>query len=164
MDEKRSRAEVLVPRGKAWWTLLALSADFPQTIPELRFVREASGVARALYVDAALISSLPKQLQADTQVTVILWDGYQSYLEYKDVISELKTHVRSLRIRAVGDPSEWDKYSCDSESCGLFFPQCEQLYSREMLRRGPLFSFSDPFLKAQTHHRTLPSYRAAHSP
>jgi hypothetical protein len=156
MQEHYLKAEILVQRVKLWWTILALSAGWSDQFDELKFVRKASGRVRFLFADAALISSLPQDLHANTHVTVILWDGYQSYLEYKDAIDELGKRVRELEIRAVGDPSEWDNNCCDSGRLGLLFPQRAECYSREMLHpdRFNRFSFDNALARLEVIHRS----------
>jgi hypothetical protein len=157
MYEPRLSTEVLVPRDKAWWTFLALSAEFSNQSSDVVFVRQASESAHALYVDAALISSLPRNLRADARVIVILWDGYQSFLEYGKSIDEVERRVEKLEIRTVGDPSEWvQRCRGDSGRFKLLFPQGKQLYNVEMLRqRMGIFSFPDHIAKMEIVHRSM---------
>ncbi len=146
------KAEVLVPDQFIWWTLLALSADLLDDVREMSFVSDVSSSSDVVIADAHLLDRVVDS--AKDKVIIVLWDGYQSYVECKALIDKIYQTARDVELRVVGDP--WHLTDNHALHCRPMFAQDASLYDETLLSPARMrkVSFGSQFAKLGVINRS----------
>lgn len=105
MGANKLTVEVLVPKTFVWWTFLALATDSSDHFGQLKlkFVTELSGRSHVVIVHSNLLDRLEEIVGYKPSVVILLWDGYQSYLDRKNAIDTICRASQRVEMRVVGD-------------------------------------------------------------
>lgn len=148
------KVEVLVPDKFVWWTLLALSADFLDHVREVSFVSEVSSSSDVVLADAHLLAGVVDSAKDKAKVIIVLWDGYQSYVECKPLIDQVYKTARHVELRVVGDP--WHLSDNHALNCRPMFCQDAALYDERLLSSARMqkVSFDSQFSRLALINRS----------
>ncbi len=154
MQSRDLTAEVLVPKEFVWWTFLALAADPHSPFHRIRFVSQLSPASDVAIIDSRLLAQDGALLRKRQRVAVLLWDGYQSYLQQQSVIDHARDAVRQFELHVVGSFAELQ--ATHSIACKPLFAQENGSYDKSILSTKSLsrFSFEDLRWKLNILHRS----------
>ena len=133
IGEGEVKAEALVPRTHVWWTVLALAADPSDQFDQIRFVDRFSGASEVLIIDSRLIDRVTDIVNDRLKVIILLWDGYQSYLDVKKGIETVTELARQTELRVVGDLWADDQRNSRQRECRHLFGQSSLAYDKNIL-------------------------------
>src|SRR6202000_309365 len=134
-------ADILVPKEFVWWTFLALSADPLNPFARMNFAPELSISSDVAIVDSRLLPHDDDLLRKKSRVAVLLWDGYQSYLEHQELIDHARLLCPPFELHVVGSTSQIE--ARHSFLCKPLFVQSGGMYNKNIFppERFRRFSF-----------------------
>lgn len=149
IEADKLTAEVLVPRTFVWWTFLALATDLSDPFKEVRFVKELNGRSDVVIVHSSLVERLSEMGDYKPFVIILLWDGFQSYLDCKTAIDRVCSCASRAELRVVGDlGSVGDQHPSVCKIRRLFAQQVD-LYDKRIVHSNIMkrFRFLGPWGK-----------------
>lgn len=154
MQSRDLTAEILVPKEFVWWTFLALAADPHSPFHRIHFISQLRAASDVAIIDSRLLPLDETLLQQKQHVAVLLWDGYQSYLQQQSAIDRVRQVAQQFELHVVGSSSELqDDHSI---TCRPLFAQQNGVYDKSILSAKSLsrFSFEDSRSKLNILHRS----------
>src|SRR5208337_2597447 len=99
--------------------------------------------------EPSLIDRRSLQLNKRVAVVVLLYDGYQTFLQYEGAIAAIGARSKEIELWAVGDLAEIEARLGSSTSCRLLFPQKADSYynARLLLQAGKHIAFQSRIAK-----------------
>jgi hypothetical protein len=161
MQARDLTADILVPKEFVWWTFLALSADPLNPFARMNFVPELSVSSDVAIVDSRLLPQNDDLLRGKSRIAVLLWDGYQSYLEHQELIDRARLLCRHFELHVVGSTSQIG--ASHAISCKPLFVQSGGMYNKSIFspERFRRFSFQEPYSRRALQYRsTIVSLKA----
>jgi hypothetical protein len=154
MQERDLTADILVPKEFVWWTFLALAADPLSPFAHMNFVPELSVRSDAAIIDSRFLPQDDDLLRKKSRVTVLLWDGYQSYLEHQELIDHARRLCQHVELHVVGSTSQIE--ANHSISCKPLFVQSGGIYNKSIFspERFRRFSFQKPYSRVALLYRS----------
>jgi hypothetical protein len=147
-------ADILVPKEFVWWTFLALAADPLSPFARMNFVPELSVSSDVAIIDSRLLPQDDDLLRKKSRVAVLLWDGYQSYLEHQELIDHARLLCQHFELHVVGSTSQIE--TRHSISCKPLFVQSGGIYNKSIFssERFRRFSFQEPSSRLALRYRS----------
>ncbi len=154
MQSQGLKADILVPKEFVWWAFLAFATDPLSPFEHIHFVSQLSDSSDVAILDSRLLPQDDVVVSKKRLTIVLLWDGYQSYLQRQSIIDHTRHVAQQFEVRVVGDTSELENKH--SISCAPLFVQRSDVYDQSILSRERLkkFSFDEPFSRFALLHRS----------
>jgi hypothetical protein len=154
MPSRDLTADILVPREFVWWTFLALAADPQNPFRRIQFVSRLSATSDVAIIDSRLLPLDDHLLRQKRSIAVLLWDGYQSYLQLQPAIDHVRHVAQQFELRVVGSFHELE--TTHGIPCRPLFPQTVTAYNKSIFSRQSLsrFNFEKPSSKLALLHRS----------
>jgi hypothetical protein len=154
MQSRDLTADIVVPKEFVWWTFLALATDPQNPFRRIQFVSHLSATSDVAIIDSRLLPQDDNLLRQKRSIAVLLWDGYQSYLQLQSAIDHVRRVAQQFELRVVGSFHELE--TTHAIACRPLFPQAVSAYNKSIFSRRSLsrFSFEKPSSKFALLHRS----------